>query len=217
MTEQPHHRDLDEAPPSADEALALIREQQRAVERNQLGGIPWILGVWALAWGVGFFALWSGYGGNPWFSIPLGVAGTLFGALIVSAIVVSAIVGARIGRGVHGQSAFSGAVYGVSWAVGSGVIFAIGMALSRAGAEADVMSLYYPAGYSLVAGLIYLMGAALWRSIDQLVLGIIIAVVGAIAPFFGAPTNNLVMAVLGGGAFLVAAIVMQLSLGKAAR
>jgi len=68
-----------------------------------------------------------------------------------------------------------------------------------------------------VAGLIYLMGAALWRSLDQLVLGVIIAVVGAVAPLFGAPTNNLVMAVLGGGAFLVAAIVMRVSLSRRAR
>ncbi len=214
-TDHPAPTDHDDAPPSADEALALIREQQRSVERKQLGGIPWILGIWAIAWGAGFFALWSGYdGGNPWFSIPLGVAGTIFGALIVGAIVVSAVVGARVGRGIQGASAFSGAVYGISWMVGSGVVFAIGIALTRAGADSAVMSLYYPAGYSLVAGLIYLMGAALWRSVDQLVLGIIIAVVGAIAPFFGAPTNNLVMAVLGGGAFLVAALVMQLSLSR---
>ena len=208
----------DEPLQSPDEALALIREQQRSVEREQLGGVPWILGVWAVAWGLGFLALWSGYdGGNPWFQLPLPLAGSIFGALLVAAIVTSAVVGARIGRGVRGDSAFSGAIYGVSWVVGSAAVFVTGIALSRAGADGALLSLYYPAAYALVAGLIYLMGAALWRSLDQLVLGVIIAVVGAVAPLFGAPTNNLVMAVLGGGAFLVAAIVMRVSLSRRAR
>ena len=83
--------------------------------------------------------------------------------------------------------------------------------------DSTLQSLYFPAIYALVAGAMYLMGAALWRSIDQLVLGAVIIVAGTVAPFFGAPTNNLVMAVLGGGAFLVAAVVMRASLSRRAR
>jgi len=205
----------DDAPPSPDEALALIREQQRTVAERQLGGVPWILGMWAVSWGVGFFALWSGYeGGNPWFQIPLGVAALIFGVLLVTAIAVSAIIGIRIGRGVRGASGFGAAIYGVSWSVSSLAVYLIGVALVRAGADASVTSLFYPAIFALVAGLLYLMGAAVWRSMDQLVLGAIIIVTAVVAPFFGAPTNNLVMAVLGGGSFLVAAVVMHLNLRR---
>lgn len=205
----------DDAPPSPDEALALIREQQRTVAERQLGGVPWILGMWAVSWGVGFFALWSGYeGGNPWFQIPLGVAALIFGVLLVTAIAVSAIIGIRIGRGVRGASGFGAAIYGISWSVSSLAVYLIGVALVRAGADASVISLFYPAIFALVAGLLYLMGAAVWRSMDQLVLGAIIIVTAVVAPFFGAPTNNLVMAVLGGGSFLVAAVVMHLNLRR---
>lgn len=200
---------------SPDEALALIRTQQRAVTQSQLGSIPWILAVWGVAWGAGFLALWSGYdGGNPWFQLPLPVAGTIFGVLLVSAIVASAVLGIRISRGVSGASGFSGAVYGFGWWAGSIAVYLVGVALINAGADAELVSLYYPAAYGLVAGLLYFMGAALWRSVDQLVLGAIIIVASTVAPFFGAPTNNLVMAVLGGGSFLVAAAVMQLSLRR---
>jgi len=205
----------DEPLASPSEALALIREQQRTVTERQLGGVPWILAMWAGSWGVGFFALWSGYeGGNPWFRIPLGLAGSIFGVLLVAAIVVSAIVGARIGRGVRGASAFGGAIYSISWSVSSLAVYLIGVALIREGADASLISLYFPAAFALVAGLLYFMGAALWRSMDQLVLGAIIIVTGTAAPFFGAPTNNLVMAVLGGGSFLVAAVVMHLNLRR---
>ncbi len=225
MTEQPNHRDLDEAPPSPDEAppspdeaLALIRSQQAALERDQLSGIPWILGVWGIAWTLGFFALWSGYeGGNPWFRLPLAVAGIIFGVLLIGSIITSAVIGMRLNRGVRGPSNFSGAVYGIAWPVVSLGAYLMGVALALNGMDRELQSLFFPAIYALVAGVMYLMGAALWRSLDQLVLGAVIIVAGTVAPFFGAPTNNLVMAVLGGGAFLVAAIVMSVSLRKAAR
>ncbi|QOD94122.1 MULTISPECIES: hypothetical protein [Microcella] len=208
----------DEPLQSPDEALALLRVQQSALERDQLSGIPWILAVWGVAWGVGFLALWSGYeGGNPWFQIPLAVAAVIFGALLIGSIAISAVIGMRLNRGVRGPSNFSGAVYGIAWPVVSLGAYLIGVALALGGMDSTLQSLYFPAIYALVAGAMYLMGAALWRSIDQLVLGAVIIVAGTVAPFFGAPTNNLVMAVLGGGAFLVAAIVMRASLSRRAR
>jgi hypothetical protein len=207
--------DLDDAPPSPDEALALIRSQKGALEREQLSGVPRILLVWGVAWSVGFLVLWSGYeDGNPWFRIPLPIAGTIFGVLLIASIIFSAVVGMRMNRGVRGPSNFSGAVYGISWSVVSFAAYLIGVALIRNGMDAELASLYFPAIFALVAGTMYLMGAALWRSVDQLVLGAVIIVAGTAAPFFGAPTNNLVMAVLGGGAFLVAGIVMRLSLRR---
>lgn len=218
MTEKHTTPGLDDAPPSPDEALALIRDQQSALERDQLSGIPWILGVWGVAWSVGFLALWSGYeGGNPWFRLPLGLAAIIFGVLLLGSIVISAVIGMRLNRGVRGPSNFSGAVYGIAWPIVSLGAYLIGVALALNGMDSTLQSLYFPAIYALVAGVMYLMGAALWRSIDQLVLGAVIIVAGTAAPFFGAPTNNLVMAVLGGGAFLIAAIVMRVSLRRAAR
>ncbi len=209
---------LDDAPPSPDEALALIRDQQTALERDQLSGIPWILGVWGVAWSVGFLALWSGYeGGNPWFQLPLGVAATIFGVLLLGSIIISAVIGMRLNRGVRGPSNFSGAVYGIAWPIVSLGAYLIGVSLALNGMDSTLQSLFFPAIYALVAGAMYLTGAALWRSIDQLVLGAVIIVAGTAAPFFGAPTNNLVMAVLGGGAFLIAAVIMSVSLRRAAR
>ncbi len=207
--------DGDEPLPSPDAALALIRDQQRSVERNQLGGIPWVLVMWGIAWGVGFLALWSGYdGGNPWFQLPLAVAGAIFGAIFLAASIVSVIVISRLGRGVRVASGFGGTVFGISSSASFVAVYLIGVALARAGADGALISLYLPAGFGMTTGLLFLMGAALWRSVSQVVLGAIIMVTAVVAPFFGAPTNNVVMAVLGGGSFLIAAVAMQLGLKR---
>lgn len=218
MIEEHRAPDLDDAPPSPDEALALIRDQQTALERDQLSGIPWILGVWGVAWSVGFLALWSGYeGGNPWFRIPLPIAAAVFAVLLIGSAVVSAVIGIRLNRGVRGPSNFSGAVYGISWPIVAFAAYLIGVGLAVNGMDRELQSLFFPAIYALVAGCMYVMGAAIWRSIDQLVLGVILIVAGAAAPFFGAPTNNLVMAVIGGGPLLIAGLVMHLNLRRSRR
>lgn len=205
----------DEPLTSPDDALALIKEQQRTVTKRQLGGIPWVFGVWGIAWGVGFLALWSGYdGGNPWFQLPLAVAGAIFGAIFLAASIVSVIVISRLGRGVRVASGFGGTVFGISSSASFVAVYLIGVALARAGADGPLISLYLPAGFGMTTGLLFLMGAALWRSVGQVVLGAIIMVTAVVAPFFGAPTNNVVMAVLGGGSFLIAAAAMHLGLKR---
>lgn len=191
----------------------MIAAQQRRVDRLMLRPIPWMLGLWGVAWLVGFTLLWSAYeGGNPWFRIPMAVAAPVFGVLIATAIAASAVIGVRIGRGVTGNSSFAGAVYGISWSLCGAAFAALGMGLISNGMSSELASIYFPSAFSLMCGALYLAGAALWRAMSQLVLGVIMLVVGAVAPFFGAPTNNLVMAVFGGGSLFVAAIVFALHL-----
>jgi hypothetical protein len=164
---------------------------------------------------VGFLLLWSAYdGGNPWFRVPGVVAGVGFGVLIIASIAASAVLGSRINRGVRGESNFPGIVYGLSWSIAGAAFAAVGVGLISNGMSQQLASIYFPSAYALMVGLLYLAGAALWREKTQLVLGIILLIVGSIAPFFGAPTNNLVMALAGGGSFLVATAIMIVRLRR---
>lgn len=197
----------------AAEMLALIESQQRKVERSMLGPIPWMIGIWGVSWIVGFALLWSAYeDGNPWFRVAMSIAAPVFGILIAGAIVASIIIGIRLGRGVKGVSNFSGAVYGVSWTLNGVAFAALGVGLIQNGLSSELASIFFPSAFALMCGGMYLAGAALWREVGMLVLGIIMLAVGAIAPFFGAPTNNLIMAVVGGGALLITAIVFEVRL-----
>lgn len=201
-----HDPVLDDAALDPAEMLALAERQQRAVGLSYANPVAWMFLIWGVAWLVGFFFLWSGYdGGNPWFTVPFPVAGIVFGVLIAASIVASAVIGTRIGKGVRGASDFQGAVYGISWSLNGIAFAALGVGLISNGMSAELASLYFPSAYALMAGVMYLVGAALWNVRSQLVLGVLLLLIGSIAPFFGAPTNNLVMAIGGGGGFLVAA------------
>ena len=204
----------DESLPPA-EMLRLVQQQQDRVVRSLSGPIPWLYAIWGTSWLVGFLLLWSSWpGGNPWFQIPGLVAGIAFAVLMVASIVASAVLGIRIGRGVRGASDFQGAVYGLSWSICGAAFAAVGMGLISNGLSTELASIYFPSAYALMVGTLYLGGAALWRDKGQLVLGIVLLSAGSVAPFFGAPTNNLVMALVGGGAFLIGAVVAARNLRR---
>lgn len=207
MTEHQHQNTPDDdSPLDPAEMLALAERQQRAVGLSYARPVAWMFLIWGISWLFGFLLLWSGYeGGNPWFTLPLAGAGIVFGALILISIVASAVIGTRIGRGVRGASDFSGSVYGLSWSLNGAAFAAVGVGLIHNGMSDELASIYFPSAYALMAGVMYLGGAALWNERSQLVLGVLLLVVGSVAPFFGAPTNNLVMAIGGGGGFLIAA------------
>lgn len=198
MTESDEDRPLDPA-----EMLALAERQRRRVDLAYIAPVAWLYLVWGVAWFVGFVLLWLGRV-TDW--LPLSLAGSVFGVLLVASIVTSAIVGMRIGRGVRGGStAFQGSVYGISWSLSGMAFAAVGVGLISNGMSQELAAIYFPSAYALMAGIMYLAGAALWNERSQLVLGCLLLVVGSVAPFFGLPANNLVMAIGGGGGFLVAA------------
>ena len=205
----------DDHPLDPAEMLALLEQQKRAVDLAYVRPVAALYTVWGAAWLAGFLLLWSASpSGNPWFQVPMAIAAGVFGLLIVASIVTSAIVGIRIGRGVRGASDFQGAVYGMSWSILGIALAAIGVALMQNGMSTELASLYFPSAYAVMAGIMYLFGAALWNEKSQLELGLVLLFLGALSPFFGAPANNLVMA-LGGVAFLVAAAVHWLRIREA--
>lgn len=191
--------------------LALSQDQQERVSSQFVRPVVTMLGAWGAAWLIGFLALWLALEPKAPFSIPIAIAGPLFGILIAGAIVASIVIGSRMSRGIRGSSVFSGAVYGWTWSIASFAVFLIGQSLINAGMPVSLSMLYYPTMYGLVAGLLYLAGAALWNDKSQLFLGLWIIVVSVASSFAGTPSNLLFMALLGGGGFLVgaAAVLIQ--------
>lgn len=217
-----HMREQDpfeDAPLEPEAMLELLTAQRRSVETQMGAFVPYILGAWGIAWLFGFGALWLIDGLRPSFSLPLPVAVPIFVVLLAAAIAVSAVLGIRSGRGLRGNSAesFAGTIYGWAWTIGAIGIVGIGQGLAANGMDREVANLFYPTAFVFFAGIMYVLGAALWRAVPMLVLGIWIVLVAAAGPFFGAPAHYLVFSLAGGLAFLALGIAQFVRVRHARR
>ena len=203
---------LDEAPLDAAAMLAIVKEQQTDVSRAMARQIPWILLAWGVAWVVGYGALWLIDGARPLFSLPLPIAVSVFVALLVGAMVVSSIIGARAGRGIRStaSAAFTGTVYGITGGVGFFAMWVFASALVANGMDRDLLTIFYPTAMGIVIGLMYLIAGAIWHGVPTVVMGALLLVVALVAPFFGYPNHYLVFATAGGGVFLGGALSLAL-------
>lgn len=188
------------------QTLALLEEQRRATEQALDVDVRLLYGVWGVAWLVGFGAFWltaGGPGGSyerpPWWT------GLLFALLIGGAVVVSAVQTTRATRGLRGGSAEVGAMVGWSWFLGFAAVAALLVGLARSGATEQVLALASTGISCTVVGLLYLGGGATWRDRAQFGLGAWILLTTAVGTVVGLPWIYLVMAVAGGGGFLLAA------------
>lgn len=201
------HDDLTDAgsSPTAAEAMETIRAQQASSRRALEPSTELLLGVWGVAFAVGYLALHTGY--DPERQAPDGWSFLVFAVCIAGAMVVTAVHIARRTRGIRGTSARAGAMYGWAWAVAFVMASVIFTAASRAGAPPLVMSTLTNSVSLLIVATLYMAGAALWQEWRMFALGVWFAVVGSVAALVLPPTAYLVQALAGGGGFLVGAVV----------
>lgn len=181
--------------------LAMVDEERRRAQRAIDPDPRLIFGVWGAAWLLGLLAMWTAAEGRMSFL----VAGPVFGVLIAGAIVVTIVHTARRTAGVRGVSSQTGARYGWAWFLAFVALFAIMNGVMRIGVPDEVVGLLWTVLSGLIVGVLYLAGGALWQDPLQYRLGVWILVSSAIGALAGYPGVYLVMAVGGGGGFLVAA------------
>ncbi|CCE76826.1 hypothetical protein [Clavibacter nebraskensis] len=215
-----HDRKVDDDGPAPDprEMHALMEDQRRVAVDAQMSFV-WVMEVcWGVAWILGYTALWL-IDGSDAVSLPLPVAVGIFAGLIVLSSIVSIVLGIRNAPGVESspESAWQGRVYGISWSVAMVSVYVLGIGLAVNDAPTRLLSIFYTSGFSFVAGLMLLSTAALFRSRSSLLLGSILVVAALVAPFAGYPGNYIVMAVVGGGAYLVTGIAAALLAGRTRR
>lgn len=203
MLERETSLDTEQPPPSAADALAIIQRQQAHTTAGLTPNLGMLYGIWGVVWliiGVGFYLVRSGA-----LEVPGWLPGTSLAALLVTASVISGVLAARGGRGVRGASDTQGAMYGVSWPISMiGMSFVV-WGLARLGLADDIQAVLHPAAFVLLAGVLYLVGGAVWH--DWLQYGLVgwIILVAAASVHAGLPANYLVLGFGGGGGLLAVA------------
>ncbi|WP_188484590.1 hypothetical protein [Cellulomonas carbonis] len=196
----------DDAPDPAAVAALIAAQRERVREATDVDG-RLLFGVWGVAWLVGFGAQWTAFLPDP--LLPFDTAFVVFGALLVTAMVVTAVHLARQSTGIRGTSAQQGAMYGWTWSLAFFGIFALGFALARAEVGPATTNLVMTVASTLLVGALYMAGGAIWGDRTQFALGAWITGVTAVGAVVGHPHLLLVMAVAGGGGMLAAALAYQ--------
>ena len=194
--------DQDRAP-ALEESWAIITEQQQRVRDTLRVDDRVVYTTWGVAWGVGYLAMFAsadGANGRP------GTAGAItFGLLITAAIAVTIVHAVLRTGGMGGRQARMDAMLGAAWSVGFLAVFAVFAGVGRAGFDGPAAGIVYNALPCLVVAGNFMGAGAAWDDRRQFRLGVWIAAVVAAASLVGGRELYLVMAVLGGGGFLVAA------------
>ncbi|MFD6393657.1 ABC transporter permease [Nocardia sp. NPDC055029] len=158
-----------------------------------------------MAWLLGHGAYALSHGDDPVLRLPAAVPSVLLIAGLAIAMVVTSIVTMKAQRGVTGKDAVVGNLLAVSWLIGFGALFFVITALSSALAQDDLKMLLWPTGSGLIVGLLYLAGGAAYRDVLQYALGAWLALTSSAALFLDGASPYWVLAIAGGGSYLVAA------------
>jgi hypothetical protein len=187
------------------ETMLGLLENERARTAQALDPDPRLIyGSWGAAWAVGFLLLWSAARGGP-VDLPLGLAGALFAACLLGALVTTAVHIGRRTAGIRGVSSRVGAMYGWTWFLAFGCLTVVMTGVIRLGLPDETIGLLWSTLSGLVVGTLYLAGGALWQDRVMYGLGLWILVTSAAGSLAGYPDVLLTMAVCGGGGFLLAA------------
>ncbi|WP_051702697.1 hypothetical protein [Oerskovia turbata] len=212
----------DDRPLDPAESLRLIAAQQEKAKDVEPDGRV-LYGVWGLAWLLGYTTLYVSslrtaappatatleIGASDAVGQPEPWAFALFGTLLIGAVALTIVHVLTRVSGVRGASARSGALYGWAWFISFAAMSLVLAGLARAGANPEVMAVASNALSCLVVGMMYLAGGAMWQEVRLYVLGVWILLVAGAATIVGLPGLYLVMAVAGGGGFLLMAFVEQ--------
>ncbi|GAB2617534.1 hypothetical protein GCM10027168_57380 [Streptomyces capparidis] len=158
-----------------------------------------------LAWLAGHGAFALAHGDEPLLALPSAVPAVVLLTGLVAAVAVTAATNARDQKGADRDAALAGRLLGASWAIGFAALFLMITALGGVLDERHVHTVLWPTGSGLVVGLLLLAGGAVHRDLSQYALGAWLALTSSAALFLDVPNLYWVLAIAGGGGYLVAA------------
>jgi hypothetical protein len=160
-----------------------------------------------LAYVLGHGATALSKGADPVLSLPGWLPMALLGAGLVAGTVQSTVAAIRAQRGAGESEALSGKLLGAAWISGFAALFLAITGLTAVLEMPELQAILWPVGAGFVVGLLYLAEGALRRNPLHYALGTWLALISTGSLFFGTPGLYWVLAVAGGGAYAVAAVL----------
>jgi hypothetical protein len=202
--------DFADDPPRDPAATLRMIEDQRAAAARLVNPDPRIYyWPWGFAWLIGFAVFFLRYGpnGRVYVDLPEWLPFALLLTLIVAAGAVAGVGSARAYRHIAGDSSRRGLYYGLSWAVGFASLMTVAGRIAQYVPD-DLQGILW-AGIAVgLTGVLHMAGGAIFLDAYLFALGLWISVINLVGILFGPGWHSLVVAVLGGGAMIVAGWVL---------
>jgi hypothetical protein len=160
-----------------------------------------------LAYLIGHGAAAISTGPESLVTLPEWLPISLLGIGLVAGTVCATVAALRAQRTVPESEALSGKLLGLSWVVGFAALAVAITGLTSVLDLPGLQSVLWPAGSSLIVGLIYLSEGAARRNVLHYSLGAWLALVAGVALCFGASGPFWVLAGAGGVGYAIATVL----------
>ena len=189
-------------------ALEVVQDAERSARRNLTGNTALVYFLWGLTWVIGYGSLWGSQKG--WLPLEREPALGILGVALAVATVSTVVIFTRGSRGVRGQSAFQGGMYGAAWALGFTVMGALSAVIGRTIDDFWLRGMLINSIAVLIVGLLYITGGTTFNDKHQAILGVWLLLV-TVAGLISGPDHFLtVFLFLGSTGMLLAALVEYL-------
>ncbi|MFF5780260.1 ABC transporter permease [Streptomyces virginiae] len=158
-----------------------------------------------LAYVLGHGTAAASQGADPLLDLPDWLPTTLLGGGLVVGIVLATLAGLRAQVGATAQEILSGRLLGAAWIAAFTALFLAITGLTSVLEQPELQNVLWPAGSGLIVGLLYLAEGAVRRDLLHYGLGVWLALTSTAALWFAAPGLYWVLAVAGGGVYVLAA------------
>ena len=160
-----------------------------------------------LAYVLGHGAAAVSYGSDPLLPLPGWLPTTLLVGGLVAGTAGAIVASTRAQRGAAPDDVTSGRLLGAAWATAFVALFLAITGLTTALDVPELQSVLWPTGSGLVVGLLYLGEGAARRNMLHYALGTWLSLISTAALFLPAAGPFVVLAVAGGGAYLLATVL----------
>lgn len=203
-----------DGPPAPEEtmdlhsALRVVQDAERSARRTLSGNTALVYLLWGATWIIGYGTLWGTQQG--WLSLEPSAALIVLGLALAVATGSTIAIFFHSSRGLRGQSAFQGGMYGAAWALGFTVMGALSAVIGRAVDDFWLRGLLINSVAILIVGLLYITGGTTFNDRAQSFLGIWLLIVTVAALVSGPDFFLAVFLFLGATGMLAGAVVEYL-------
>jgi hypothetical protein len=191
---------------SVQEAAAVVQDARARARKELVISTPIVYAAWGLVWLLGYGGMWLSVRGQHPYSGPSGVSIAAVFVLAGIAITTVLAIASKAVAGIDGQSVRHRRVLVMTWAVGYLALLIVGPAISSSVSTRTLAFISF-AGPVLLAGLVYILAAALGRYRPAFALGAWLVIIGTSCAWLAPATILATCALAGGGAFLLMAAI----------